>query len=70
MPEPESVPEEEPRTEEKPEVPANKPKKTKKTTGTGPINENRLLHIGFLMFRVFWIFPQAFSIEPSLADAN
>ena len=39
-------------------------------TGTGPIIRNRLLHIVFLIFRVFWIHPQAFSIRPSLADAN
>ena len=39
-------------------------------TGTGPIIRNRLLHIGFLIFRVFWICPQAFSFRPALADAN
>ena len=39
-------------------------------TGTGPILINRLLHIGFLIFRVSWIYPQAFSFKPSLADAN
>ena len=38
--------------------------------GTGPIIRNRLLHIGFLIFRVFWTYPQAFSLRPSLADAN
>ena len=31
---------------------------------------NRLLHIGFLFLRFFWIYPQAFSFRPSLADAN
>ena len=40
------------------------------TTGTGPIIRNRLLHIGFLIFRVSWIYPQAFSVRPSLGDAN
>ena len=39
-------------------------------TGTGPIIRNRLLHIGFLIFQKFWIYPQAFSFYPSLADAN
>ena len=39
-------------------------------TGTGPIIRNRLLHIGFLIFRKFWIYPQAFSFYPTLADAN
>jgi len=39
-------------------------------TGTEPMIRNRLLHIGFLIFRVFWNVPQAFSFRPSLADAN
>ena len=39
-------------------------------TGTGPIIRNRLLHIGFSIFRVFRIYPQAFSFRPSLADAD
>ena len=39
-------------------------------TGTGAIIRNRLLHFGFLIFRVFWIYPQAFSSRPSLADAH
>ena len=42
----------------------------KTTTATGPIIRNCLLRIGFLIFRVFWIHPQAFSFRPSLADAN
>ena len=40
------------------------------STVAGPKVRNRLLHIGFLIFRVFWIYPQAFSFRPSLADAN
>ena len=39
-------------------------------TSTGPIIRNRLLRISFLIFRVFWIDPQALSFRPSLADAN
>ena len=40
-------------------------------TGTGPIIRNRLfIHLGFLIFRVFWIYSQAFSGRASLADAN
>ena len=39
-------------------------------TGIGPTVKKRLLHIGFLIFRVCWIDPQAFSFGPSLADAN
>ena len=41
-----------------------------KSTDTGWIIRNRLLHIGFLIFRVFWIYPQAFSFKPFLADAT
>ena len=33
-------------------------------TVTRPIEINRLLHIGFLIFRAFWIYPQAFSFRP------
>ena len=40
------------------------------STGTGPIIRNRLLKIGFLIFRKFRFYPQAFSFYPTLADAN
>ena len=40
------------------------------TTGTELIIRNRLLHFGFLIFRVFRIYPQEFSFKPYLADAN
>ena len=33
-------------------------------TGNGPIIRNRLLHIGFSIFRVFCIYPQEFSLRP------
>ena len=42
-------------------------------TGYGYRTENKkplVTYIGFLIFRVFWIYPQAFSFKPSLADAN
>jgi len=44
--------------------------RTQSYTGTGPIIRNRLLHIGFLIFRKLCIYPQAFSFDPTLADAN
>ena len=33
-------------------------------------NKKPLVTIRFLIVRVFWIYPQAFSFKPSLADAN